>query len=144
MLISNMLSVSVYKKYEQNSSESRPELVDAIRVKHERLEIAVILVRLGFGRLPFLRRLLIHFQIGEDVTDESVILVQFVSVGLFDCLGGVLLRGVFDENITLKKKIGLYIKVRPTSRYRATVIIHHCITFVFLSSPSPSMGQCSF
>ena len=65
----------------------------------------MILVRLGFGRLPFLGRFLVHFQIGEDVADESVILVQFVTVRLFDGLSGVLLRSVFDEDITLKKNI---------------------------------------
>ena len=61
----------------------------------------MVLVRLGLRRVPFLRGLLVHFQIGEKIADESVILVQFVAVGLLHGLGSVLLVRVFDKDVSL-------------------------------------------
>lgn len=63
----------------------------------------MILVGLRLGWLPFFRSLLVLFQIGENVANERMILVQLVAVGLLDCFGGMLLVSVLDKDVTLQQ-----------------------------------------
>ena len=64
----------------------------------------MIFVGLWLGWMPLLGSLFVHLQIGKEIADESVVLVQLVAVRLLNGLGGMLFVAVLDENVTLSSR----------------------------------------